>query len=94
MSKMRKFDIEFDASPAAAYVGLSMCLFNGDGEGARAGGVKWASERKLRICRAFKEGCEMRKMYSVNFNMVYGDKLKRLEIWNSACWCAAAIFES
>jgi hypothetical protein len=93
MSKMRKFDIEFDASPAAAYVGLSMCLFNGDGEGARAGGVKWASERKLRICRAFKEGCEMRKMYSVNFNMVYGDKLKRLEIRKMVIRTLAAIME-
>ena len=93
MSKMRNFDIEFDASPAAAYVGLSMCLFNGDGEGARAGGIKWASERKLRICRAFKEGCELRKMYSVNYNMTYGDKLKRLEIRKMVIRTLAAIME-
>jgi hypothetical protein len=93
MSKMRKFDIDFDASPAAAYVGLSMCLYNGDGEGARAGGIKWASERKLRICRGFKDGCELRKMYSVNFNMNYGDKLKRLEIRKMVIRTLAAVME-
>ena len=93
MSKMPTFDIEFDASPAATYVGLSMCLFNGDGKGARAGGITWASERRLRICRAFKEGCESRKMYSVNFNMNYGDKLKRLEIRKMVIRTLAAVMK-
>jgi hypothetical protein len=93
MSKMRNSGIEFDAGSAATYVGLSMCLFNGDGEGATAGGVKWASERKLRICRAFKEGCELRKMYSVKYNMVYGDKLKLLEIRKMVIRTLAAVME-
>jgi hypothetical protein len=93
MSKMGKFDVDFDPSPAAEYVGLDMYFFNGDGEGPRAGGIQWASERRLRICRAFKEGCELRKMYSVHYNMIYGEKLKRLEIRKAVIRTLAAIME-
>jgi hypothetical protein len=93
MSKMGKFDVDFNPSPAAEYVGLDMYFFNGDGDGPRAGGIQWASERKLRICRAFKEGCELRKMYSVHYNMIYGEKLKKLEIRKAVIRTLAAVME-
>ncbi len=57
---------DLDTGPAAAFVGLTMCMYNG-AAGTGAGGARWASERKLRICRAFKEGCEAHRIYSVNF---------------------------
>jgi hypothetical protein len=94
MPKLSKFDIDFDTSPAAEYVGLDMCFFNGDGEGSRPRGVRWVSERKLRICRAFKEGCEMRKIYSVNYGyLVYGKKLDRLQLRKATIRTLATIME-
>jgi hypothetical protein len=93
MVNMGTFSIEFDPSPAATYVGLDMWIFNGGEEGSRAGGVRWASERKLRICRAFKEGCESRRMYSVHYNVKYGEKLKPLETRKALIRTLAAVME-
>jgi hypothetical protein len=73
MLKMRKFDVEIDPSPAAAYLGLDMCFLNGQGNGSY---LRWASERKLRICRAFKEGCERKKFSAPNHNYSYANLKK------------------
>ena len=75
MSRLRRFDIDFDSSSEAAYVGLDMCFYNGDGKGESAGGIRWASQRKLRTCIAFKEGCELRKITAVYHNKSLWDEL-------------------
>jgi hypothetical protein len=93
MSRLRRFDIDFDPSSEAAYVGLGMYFYNGDGKGASAGGIRWASERKLRTCRAFKEGCELRKITAVYYNKVYGPSLTRLQIRKKVIRTLAAVME-
>jgi Heterokaryon incompatibility protein (HET) len=93
MSRLRRFDIDFDASAEAAYVGLDMCFYNGDGRGASAGGIRWASERKLRTCRAFKDGCEFRKITAVYYYKNYGPILTRSQIRKKVIRTLAAIME-
>jgi hypothetical protein len=93
MSRLRRFDIELDPSANAAYFGLDMCFYNGDGEGSRAGGVRWASERKLTICRAFKDACELRKIASPRYNLIYGKSLERLQIRKAVIRTIAAVME-
>ncbi|KUJ21219.1 uncharacterized protein LY89DRAFT_681806 [Mollisia scopiformis] len=67
-SHVRSFGVQIDPSPAAAYLDLNMCFINGEGSGTS---LEWASERKLRICRAFKEGCERRRFSAPNHNYSY-----------------------
>jgi hypothetical protein len=93
MSRLRRFDIDFDSSAEAAYVGLDMCFYNGDGKGASAGGIRWASERKLRTCRAFKEGCEFRKITAVYYYKNYGLILTKPQIRKKVIRTLAAIME-
>ena len=87
------FDIDFDASPAAQYVGLDVCFYNGDGPGAGNSGMRWASERKLRISRAFKEGCERQRIYAVNFRYAEGETLKSNDLRKMVIRTIAAILE-
>ncbi len=93
MSRLRRFDIDFDSSAEATYVGLDMCFYNGDSKGASAGGIRWASERRLRTCRAFKEGCELRKITAVYYYKNYGTILTSLQIRKKVIRTLAAIME-
>jgi hypothetical protein len=39
MSRLRRFDIDFDSSSEASYVGLDMCFYDGYRTSASAGGI-------------------------------------------------------